>query len=264
MRVTITPLILTYNEAPNLRRTLEKLTWAERILLVDSFSTDETLRIAREFPQVEVLQRRFDHFAHQCNFGLESCRSGWVLSLDADYVLSEELISELQNWEPEPDVSAYFARFAYCVFGRPLRGSLYPPRAILFRRDCCRYYEDGHAHALHIEGRTGWLENIVFHDDRKSLARWVASQDRYAALEIDKLTKARANQLAIQDRIRRHIFLAPALVFFYTLLGKGLILDGRMGWYYTFQRTLVELLISIRLLQAYWVLPSSGQEPGSS
>jgi glycosyltransferase involved in cell wall biosynthesis len=260
MREPITALLITYNEAPNLRRTLEKLTWAGDIVVVDSFSTDSTLEIARAFPQVRVIQRRFDHFASQCNFGLEHCLSEWVLSLDADYVLSDGLIAELQEWAPETGVAAYFSRFTYCVFGRPLRGSLYPTRPILFRRNCCRYYQDGHAHALRIEGRTEQLKNIVFHDDRKSLTHWVATQDRYAALEIDKLTKSRVDQLTFQDRLRRRIVFAPWVVFFYTLLGKGLILDGCPGWFYVFQRTVVELLISLRLLQARWtaVCESSG------
>jgi glycosyltransferase involved in cell wall biosynthesis len=261
MRVPFTPLILTYNEAPNLRRTLQKLTWADRILVVDSFSADETLRIAREFPQVEVLQRRFDNLTNQWNFGVESCPPGWILSLDADYVLSEGLVAELQHWEPQPGVAAYFARFAYCVFGRPLRGSIYPPRAILFDSQRCHYYQDGHTQLLRIEGPSGWLDNIVFHDDRKSLGSWLANQDRYTAQEIEKLTHARG-RLSIQDRIRRHIVFAPGLVFFYTLFGKGLIFDGWEGWYYAFQRTLVELLISLRLLEARWPLTSSAPEPG--
>ena len=146
MSSTITGLILTYNEAPNIRRTLEKLAWLGRIIVVDSFSTDDTLRIARDFPQVTVLQRKFDDFANQCNFGLDQCQSDWVLSMDADYVLSDALVAELQEWKPQPDVNAWYARFAYCVFGRPLRGSLYPPRAILFRRDSCRKHNKQSAH----------------------------------------------------------------------------------------------------------------------
>lgn len=261
MRVPVTPLILTYNEAPNLRRTLQKLTWANRILVVDSFSTDETTRIAREFPQVEILERRFDNFTNQWNFGLESCPSDWVLSLDADYVLSDGLVAELQNWEPKPGVTAYFARFAYCVFGRPLRGSIYPPRAILFDSRRCRYYQDGHTQLLRADGPSGWLDNIVFHDDRKPLASWIANQDRYTAEEIGKLTQSHAGPLSMQDRIRRRIFFAPGLVFFYTLFGKRLILDGWEGWYYAFQRTLVELLISLRLLEARWLLALAGPKP---
>ena len=85
---TITPLILTYNEAPNLERTLGQLTWAKRIVVIDSYSTDETLQILKSFPQVEIHQREFDSFARQCNYGLQFISSEWVLSLDADYEMN--------------------------------------------------------------------------------------------------------------------------------------------------------------------------------
>ena len=64
----ITPLILTYNEAPNIRSTLQRLTWAKSVLVIDSFSTDETLRIISEFSNAVVLQRAFDHPANQDNY----------------------------------------------------------------------------------------------------------------------------------------------------------------------------------------------------
>ena len=82
----ITPLILTRNEGPNIRDTLERLAWAQRIVLVDSFSSDDTLGIVGEFPQVEVFQRRFDHFAEQCNFGLSKITS-FIISLFKIYML---------------------------------------------------------------------------------------------------------------------------------------------------------------------------------
>ena len=68
---TITPLILTYNEAPNIDRTLASLTWASRIVVIDSQSTDATLAILSRYPQVEVFQRPFDTHAQQWNYGLE-------------------------------------------------------------------------------------------------------------------------------------------------------------------------------------------------
>jgi len=86
----ITPLILTYNEAPNIDRALERLTWANRIVVIDSFSDDETLDILANYPQVEVNQRRFDTHALQWNYGLEKINTKWILSLDADYILSEQ------------------------------------------------------------------------------------------------------------------------------------------------------------------------------
>src|SRR5436305_3617782 len=66
----ITPLIITYNEAPNIRRTLDKLAWARRIVVIDSGSTDGTIEMTRRYPQVEVIEHPFTDFAGQCNFGL--------------------------------------------------------------------------------------------------------------------------------------------------------------------------------------------------
>jgi glycosyltransferase involved in cell wall biosynthesis len=83
----ITALILTFNEAPNIERTLSRLKWAREIVVIDSFSTDETCDLVRKLPQARILQREFDSFAQQCNFGLQHIGTEWVLSLDADYLL---------------------------------------------------------------------------------------------------------------------------------------------------------------------------------
>ena len=118
----ITPLILTYNEAPNIARVLEKLRWARRIVVLDSGSDDTTAEIARGFANVELYQRRFDTHARQWNFGLQECGidSEWVLALDADYVLTDSLVAELRSLQPGTEVSGFRARFRYLVSGRPL------------------------------------------------------------------------------------------------------------------------------------------------
>ena len=97
MRDQITPLIITYNEAPNICRTLDKLLWAKRIVVIDSGSTDGTVEMLRGYPQVAVIEHPFADFASQCNFGLTQVASPWVLSLDADYELSDELVRELAS-----------------------------------------------------------------------------------------------------------------------------------------------------------------------
>src|SRR5215471_21868507 len=114
----VTVLILTYNEEPNIGRVLERLHWARRILIVDSFSTDETLAITKRFPNVKVLQRRFDTFARQCNFGLQHISSRWVLSLDADYMLSDALVAEIKNLATTDVLRGYTVRFRYCIHGK--------------------------------------------------------------------------------------------------------------------------------------------------
>ena len=93
----ITPLIITYDEAPNIARTLDRLIWAKRIVVIDSGSTDRTIDIVRSYPQADLIHRPFDDFASQCNFGIAQVTTPWILSLDADYELSDELVNELGN-----------------------------------------------------------------------------------------------------------------------------------------------------------------------
>ena len=245
----ITVLILTYNEAPNIGRTLEKLRWARRVLVLDSFSTDETVVIAKQFPNVEVRQRRFDSFAGQCNFGLETIRSNWTLSLDADYVLSDALVDEIANLRISDGVHGYSVGFRYCIWGKPLRASLYPPRTVLYRRDSAQYRDDGHGHRVLVRGQTQMLSGWIDHDDRKSFDRWLSEQGRYTLSEARKLFETPPHTLNLADRLRRWIVPAPFLVFFYTLFVKGLIFDGWRGWYYVLQRTVAEILLSLRLVE---------------
>ena len=87
------------------------------------------------------------------------------------------------------------------------------------------------------------------HDDRKSLSRWLASQDRYLLIEAKKLLATPYRELDWVDKIRKVKFLAPLIMPLYCLFVKRLILDGWAGFFYTLQRTLVELLLSIRLIE---------------
>ena len=216
---------------------------------MDSFSTDETLAIAREFPQVRVVQRKFDTFAGQCNFGLEQIRTPWVLSLDADYVLSPELVDEISRIDDGTEATGFQASFRYCIQGHPLRASLYPPRTVLYRRDKAHYRVDGHSHRVQVGGTVRMLQGKIDHDDRKPIERWFNEQLKYTRVEANHLLTTALEDLNFADRLRKKIILAPTLVFFYTLIGKGLILDGWPGWFYVFQRTLAEIVLSLRLLE---------------
>lgn len=249
MTELITPLILTLNEASNLRRTLDKLWWAKQIVIIDSYSTDQTLEIAKSYPRVKLIQRHFDTHGNQWNYGVQQVLTPWVLSLDADYVLSNELVDELQNCKPNSDIDAFLIRFRYCVFGSPLPGSLLPPRLALFRRDSALYIDDGHTQLLQVSGRFSQLDSFIDHDDRKPLGRWLQSQTRYMALEVEKLSKIPDHSLSFADRIRKTRVLAPFVVLLYCLFIRGCLFAGWTGWYYTLQRVLVEILLSLYLIE---------------
>ncbi|MBE9199423.1 MULTISPECIES: glycosyltransferase family 2 protein [unclassified Nodularia (in: cyanobacteria)] len=246
----VTILILTYNEAPNIERTLQKLTWAKRIVVIDSYSTDETLEILSSYPQLEVCQRKFDSFANQCNYGLSKITSEWVLSLDADYILTDELINEIKTLPVEADMDSYSFRFKYCVFGKPLRGTLLPPRKVLYKKEKAIYKDDGHAHRVSVEGKSRLLSAYIHHDDRKSLSRWLWAQERYMVIETKKLRETPNSELSLGDRIRKQKVIAPLIILVYCLILKGGILDGWHGLYYALQRVLAEILLSIHLIEA--------------
>jgi glycosyltransferase involved in cell wall biosynthesis len=244
----ITPLVITLDEAPNIARTLDKLTWAKRIVVVDSGSSDGTLEILARYPQVAVFKRAFDSFAGQCNFGLTQIETEWVLSIDADYELSDGLIEELSSLLEIEGVGGYRASFVYRIHGRPLRGTLYPPRIVLYRVKNARYANEGHGHRVVVKGDVRALIGVIYHDDRKPLSRWLASQQSYAHLEADYLLKANAGVFSASDRLRRMAWPAPIVVFFYVLVVKGCLFDGWPGWFYAFQRVLTECMIGLELI----------------
>jgi glycosyltransferase involved in cell wall biosynthesis len=248
----VTPLILTWNEAPNIGRVLERLRWARRIVIVDSGSSDGTVEVARSHPGVEVCTRAFDTHARQWSFGLEETGidTEWVLALDADYLLPEALVDELAALRPAESVAGYKARFRYAIHGHLLSGSLYPPVAVLYRRDRARYVQDGHTQRVVLNGNVEWLRNPVIHDDRKPLSRWLAAQARYAEAEARHLGAARWRDVGWADRVRKLVVVAPWLVPLHCLFVKRGLLDGLPGWHYAVQRGIAEAVLSLQLIEA--------------
>jgi glycosyltransferase involved in cell wall biosynthesis len=241
-------MVITYNESPNIRRTLDKLSWAHRIVIIDSGSTDGTLEISRRYSKVEVIQRPFIDVASQCNFGLTQVTSTWMLSLDADWEISDELVHELASLAPPDSTAGYRARFVYRIYGRALRGSLYPPRIVLLRKDKASYRLEGHAIRVVTDGEVLPLDGVIYHDDRKPLARWLTSQQRYVREEAEYLLDTPPGALRRTDKIRLMGWPAPIAVFFYTLFVKGCLFDGWPGWYYALQRTTAEMLLALEIL----------------
>ena len=248
----ITPIILTLNEAPNIGRTLSKLSWARDIVVVDSFSQDETPNILAHFPQLRVFQRTFDNHADQWNFALTETgiATDWVLALDADYILSDDLIDELGGLAPSESTAGYEASFTYCIHGKTLRGgAAYPPVTVLYRRSAAAYRQDGHTQRIAIWGTVEKLRAPIYHDDRKPLSHWVQAQIRYMRLEAEKLSISDRDKLGWADRLRLLRVVAPFVMLFYCLFVKGAIIDGKAGVYYAFQRMFAELLLSLFLIE---------------
>jgi glycosyltransferase involved in cell wall biosynthesis len=236
----IQALVLTYNESPNIARTLDGLRAIGRVVVLDSGSTDDTIAICQTYQNVEIHQRAFDNFAAQCNHALDKlfANADWILSLDADYDCPPSLVQEMAQLDN--CASAYCVAFIYCIDGRAIPGTLYPPRPVLFRKAMARYIQDGHAHRLLVDGKVQALREKIRHDDRKSFAFWFANQRKYARQEAIHLSNKPRAQLRLQDRLRLRRWIAPWLVPLYCLVAKGLLFAGPAGWKYVRERFLFE------------------------
>ncbi|MCH2192090.1 MAG: glycosyltransferase family 2 protein [Gammaproteobacteria bacterium] len=243
MLENITPVILTYNEAANIERTLKAVAWAKRVVVMDSYSSDETQSICARFANVEFYQREFDVLATQWEAAIaQKIQTEWVLALDADYVVSDRLITEMKALTPSRAIGGYRTSFVYKINGYPLKGTLYPPVVALYRLAGASYIQDGHAQRVQVDGLIGNLEGVIFHDDRKSAKRWHQSQVNYSKQEAIKLEGVPFSQLKLMDKIR-FFGLGPILAGPYTLFVKGVILDGLPGLKYTWQRIIAEIYL---------------------
>jgi hypothetical protein len=128
-----------------------------------------------------------------------------------------------------------------------LLSSLYPPKTILLRRGHFTIRQDGHTEAWMIDGGVGALKNKIIHDDWKKTDSWLSAQARYMHLEKHELT---TGPQGFRDWLRAHPPLMPLTLLFYCLFGKGLILDGRAGLFYSLQRMIAEATMSLMVLES--------------
>lgn len=243
----ITPVLLTYNEACNLERTLSHLEWAREIIVVDSGSTDGTLRILERFSNVRLFHRPFDTHAGQWRFATQQTgiATRWILRLDADYQVTDALLAEIARLNPDAPIAGYQVSFGYAIFGQRLLSSLYPPKTILLRRGQFTIQDRGHTEVWMVDGPVKTVAGSVVHDDWKSTEAWLAAQGRYMRHELERANRERAGW---KNWLRQRPPCMPIAVFFYCLIGKGLIFSGRAGVFYALQRAIAEAILSLTVL----------------
>ncbi len=242
----VTPLVLTYNEEPNIARTLNSLRWAERVIVLDSGSTDGTEKIARSFLNVSWHVRPFDSHVAQWNHGVHAAdiHTEYVLALDADMATTNAFVDEIRrDFLPSGFVGGLVG-FDYCFHARPLVGSVYPPQVRIFRRDDVRITQPGHTQSFTVSGKVYSFRSRLIHDDRKSLERWVCNQLSYSALEAERLTSGGTTRW--QDRLRR-IGLMPPIAALVGYLRAGGPFRGAAAARYAYERAAYECLLAIRL-----------------
>ncbi|MGM7314197.1 glycosyltransferase family 2 protein [Enterococcus casseliflavus] len=261
-KIDMTVIILTKNEEKNLSDCLESLKDSfERVIIVDSYSEDETYSISQKY-NCEFVQHAFVNYGEQFQWALEhlEIKTKWVFRLDADERLTEKSLDEIKflaNKHYEDNVNGIVFPLEVKFMGKRLRyGGTYPFKKLcIFKKDFA-YMEkrEMDEQIIITEGEIVEMKNVSLHEDFKSLTYWIDKHNWYATRAAkDFLNRAKkGDEYADLDRsakIRRYVkyniyYKLPSIIrtssyFFYRYFIRLGFLDGYIGFLYNF-------------LQAYW------------
>lgn len=226
-RLPLTAIIPVFNEEIHIEGVIESVLWADEILIVDSFSTDQTLALARQYP-VRIVQSEYEYSASQKNRAIPLATYEWILLVDADERVTPALRDEIEGLlNNAPAYDAYWIRRINHFNGRRIRFSGWRGDKVirLFKRDLCRY-EDKHVHAeiLCSSGRVSKLNEALLHFTFRNPEHFMSKQRKYAAWS------ARDKRNATKRITIFHTLLKPAFRFFKHYILQGGILDGKEGY----------------------------------
>lgn len=216
-------LVLTYNEADNIKDCLESIKWADEIVIVDSFSADKTIEISKDYTD-NIYQRKFDDFSSQRNFGLEKIQSEWVLVLDADERISDELKNEIKKELLAPGFEGYRLPRKNYFLGKWIKYcGWYPDYCLrLFKKTNVKY--SGLVHeSLIIQGSTGNLKNALIHFTYRNLAHYLNKANHYTTLWAEERFQ-KGKKVGILK-----VILRPLVEFLKKYLFKAGLLSGAQG-----------------------------------
>jgi glycosyltransferase involved in cell wall biosynthesis len=257
---------------------LEAVSWSDDIVVFDSFSTDSTVAIAREFG-ARVIQMKADNERLQREASLKvRFKHEWVFNPDADEVPTPELVAEIRESVKSPgDIVAFRVRFKNMFMGKWVRhSSLYPTWIVrLFKTEHISFQRTTNLTYV-IEGREGRLQNHLIHYSfDKGLHTWFDKQNRYSTYEAYENVYSRQKPVPLGDLLRRdpvrrrkalkelsaHMPFRPTLRFLYMYFIRAGFLDGRAGYTYCRLLQIYEALIVYKVAdmrQMSQTQPSSG------
>lgn len=258
MAADITAIILTKNEEVNIKDCIRSIaTTVKRIVVVDSFSTDKTVELAKNCG-AEVYQHLFETHARQYKYAVQKANvtTKWIIRIDADERLTPESAYELEqicNLNMETDLTGIIVRFKKNFLGKDLyHGGVYPWKKLICYKTGKGDIEDRamDEHIVVFEGRTIELKNDSLHFDFKSLEAWTAKHNWYSSKEAadynnEVLEKNAEEQRNVKTWFKMHVYyklpigIRAHIYYLYRYYIKLGFLDGKEGKIYAF-------------LQAYW------------
>ena len=225
----ITAIIPVKNEAKNIAAAIDSVSWADEILVLDSYSSDETVAIAQQ-KGVKIMQRVFDSFGRNKNYAIAQASHPWVFILDADERVTPELQTEILDLlQTEPPKTAYWIYRQTYFMDKLVRYSGWQSDKVirLFRKEC-RYKEVNVHEEIAAEGEVGVLKNKLLHYTYTTIEQYLEKWDRYTTLSAqDRAAKTKEVTLY-------HLVIKPWVRFVRHYFIKLGFLDGKVGFIISF------------------------------
>ena len=222
----ISALAITLNEADVIENFIRQIDFADEIVIVDSFSTDDTVEIASKYDKVKVVQRKFDNFSEQKNFAISQAKNDWVIFFDPDEEVTDSLKDEILEVLKNPSAIAYLVKRQLYFMGKKIRYSGFQTDWVvrLFHKDHCRYNGALVHETIQTDGKTGRLKHRLPHHTYKSFDDYTGKLHRYSALQARMLyDKGKKPNLS-------HFLWRPFYRFWHQYLIRLGILDGKEGF----------------------------------
>jgi len=182
MKISI--VILTFNSQKYLKEVLESTKFADEVLILDSFSTDGTLEIAKKCG-IKIYTHKWLGFGKMKQKAVDLAKNRWVFVLDSDEIISNSLRDEILSLPDDSNISAYFVPRLNYFFGKAIRyGGLYPDKTIrLFDKTKAKFSEDEvHERVIVQNGRVGELKGDMIHYAYDDIESFISKQNRYSTL----------------------------------------------------------------------------------
>ncbi|PQJ81419.1 glycosyltransferase family 2 protein [Polaribacter glomeratus] len=221
----ITAIIPTLNEEIHIEEAIKSVSFADEIIVIDSFSTDKTIVLAEKY-NVKIIKRKFDDFSSQKNFAIDQAKHPWIYILDADERVTIEVRGEILEAvkDPEDCVGFYVRRTYYFSKKRVNYSGFQRDKVIrLFLKEYCCY--SGLVHEkITTKGKLGFFKNKIDHFSYRNYDHYISKLNHYAAIRAKELHK-RGDKVNIY-----HVMIKPPARFFIHYIIRLGFLDGFTGF----------------------------------
>lgn len=223
----ISGLVITYNEEKNIEEVIHNLDFVDEIIVVDSYSTDRTIKIIEKYPHVKLVKNIFENFTAQRNLALDLASNPWILFIDADERVTESLKEEIIQTVNDPyadDAYSFYRKFMFQNKPLYFSGWQTDKNTRLFKKGKAQYIIDKLVHEkLAISGSQGRLKNKLIHYTYNDYESYKAKMVNYGKLKAKELylKKIKPNVF--------HFYVKPTYKFLHSYLVRLGILDGKKG-----------------------------------